>query len=182
MIAIPVCPPDCRKSGLRHFFSVEIGNRQVEPFRPIRIRRAAVRELRFWANCGVHSQPVCVLFWNGACFGIIFALDVSICKSWWGGSLQSRFGRRFPRQPGGPGIGASIFSINFGWHLAATVLTAHLVFPAGMAVTEFCRSRKPIAVSCRLNVLSKFPSKLGCKKFRFGRTHSWKVQENFPRC
>jgi hypothetical protein len=32
------------------------------------------------------------------------------------------------------GLGVGIFGVNFGWHFAATVLTAHLAFGAAMAL------------------------------------------------
>jgi hypothetical protein len=49
------------------------------------------------------------------------------------------------------------------------------------APQELGRSRNPMSVLWRFGVLSKFPQKLACKKSRFGRIHSWRGQENFPK-
>jgi hypothetical protein len=73
-------------------------------------------------------------FWNGACFGIIFALgrfNLPVC---WAVPYAVALGVGFLISPVVQGLGVGIFGVNFGWHFAATVLTAHLAFGTAMAV------------------------------------------------
>jgi hypothetical protein len=46
------------------------------------------------------------------------------------------------------GLGVGIFGVNFGWHFAATVLTAHLAFGAALA-TALRRDSVVAAGRCR---------------------------------
>jgi hypothetical protein len=73
-------------------------------------------------------------FWNGACFGIIFALGRFNLPAWWAIPYGVAVGVGFLVSPVVQGLGVGIFGVNFGWHFAATVLTAHLAFGATMAV------------------------------------------------
>ena len=73
-------------------------------------------------------------FWNGACFGIIFALGRFNLPVWWAVPYGAAVGLGFLVSPVVQGLGVGIFGVNFGWHFAATVLTAHLAFGATMAV------------------------------------------------
>ena len=72
-------------------------------------------------------------FWNGACFGIIFALGRFNLPVWWAVPYGAALGVGFLISPVLQGLGVGIFGVNFGWHFAATVLTAHLAFGAAMA-------------------------------------------------
>jgi hypothetical protein len=73
-------------------------------------------------------------FWNGACFGIIFALGRFNLPGWWALPYGTAVGIGFLVSPVVQGLGVGIFGVNFGWHFAATVLTAHLAFGAAMAL------------------------------------------------
>src|SRR6516225_11625049 len=73
-------------------------------------------------------------FWNGACFGIIFALGRFKLPVWWAVPYGAAVGVGFLVSPVLQGLGVGIFGVNFGWHFAATALTAHLAFGAAMAV------------------------------------------------
>ncbi len=72
-------------------------------------------------------------FWNGACFGIIFALGRFNLPVWWAVPYGAALGVGFLLSPVVQGLGVGIFGLNFGWHFAATVVTAHLAFGAAMA-------------------------------------------------
>jgi hypothetical protein len=72
-------------------------------------------------------------FWNGACFGIIFALARFNLPNWWAIPYGAAVGVGFLISPVVQGLGVGIFGVNFGWHFAATVLTAHLAFGAAAA-------------------------------------------------
>jgi len=73
-------------------------------------------------------------FWNGACFGIIFALGRFSLPNWWAIPYGIAVGVGFLMSPVVQGLGVGLFGVNFGWHFAATVLAAHLAFGAAMAV------------------------------------------------
>ncbi len=72
-------------------------------------------------------------FWNGACFGIIFALGQFRLPNWWAIPYGVAIGVGFLMSPIVQGLGIGLFGINFGWHFAATVLAAHLAFGTAMA-------------------------------------------------
>lgn len=72
-------------------------------------------------------------FWNGACFGIIFALGRFRLSNWWAIPYGIAVGLGFLLSPVVEALGVGVFGVNFGWHFAATVLTAHLVFGAALA-------------------------------------------------
>ena len=73
-------------------------------------------------------------FWNGACFGIIFAVGRSNLPGWWAIPYGAAVGVGFLVSPVVQGLGVGIFGVNFGWHFAATVLTAQLAFGASIAL------------------------------------------------
>jgi len=73
-------------------------------------------------------------FWNGACFGIIFSLGRFNLASWWAIPYGAAVGVGFLVSPVVQGLGVGIFGVNFRWHFAATVLTAHLAFGATTAL------------------------------------------------
>jgi hypothetical protein len=72
-------------------------------------------------------------FWNGACFGIIFALGRFRLPYWWAIPYGIAIGVGFLASPVVQGLGVGLFGVNFGWHFAATVLAAHVAFGAAMA-------------------------------------------------
>jgi hypothetical protein len=72
-------------------------------------------------------------FWNGACFGIIFALGRFSLPNWWAIPYGIAVGVGFLMSPVVEGLGVGLFGLNFGWHFAASVLAAHLAFGAAMA-------------------------------------------------
>ncbi len=72
-------------------------------------------------------------FWNGACFGIIFTLGRFRLPNWWAIPYGVAIGVGFLISPVVEGMGVGLFGVNFGWHFAATVLTAHLSYGAAMA-------------------------------------------------
>ena len=72
-------------------------------------------------------------FWNGACFGIVFALGRFRLPNWWAIPYGIAVGVGFLVSPVVQGLGVGLFGVDFGWHFAATVLAAHLAFGAAMA-------------------------------------------------
>jgi hypothetical protein len=87
-------------------------------------------------------------FWNGACFGIVFALGRFNLPVWWAVPYGAAVAVGFLMSPVVQGLGVGIFGVNFGWHFAATVLTAHLAFGATMAVL-LRRDSDVAATRCR---------------------------------
>jgi hypothetical protein len=73
-------------------------------------------------------------FWNGACFGAIFALlGASLSRSWailYGLAI----GLGFLVSPVVQALGVGLFGKDFGWHFAATVLLAHAAFGSALAL------------------------------------------------
>jgi hypothetical protein len=95
-------------------------------------------------------------FWNGACFGIIFALGRFNLPVWWAVPYGAALGVGFLVSPVVQGLGVGIFGVNFGWYFAATVLIAHLAFGTAMAVllrrNQGCKAESavmPAAVAVR---------------------------------
>jgi hypothetical protein len=72
-------------------------------------------------------------FWNGACFGIVFALGRFQLSNWSAIPYGVAVGVGFLVSPVVQGLGVGLFGVNFGWHFAATVLAAHLAFGVAMA-------------------------------------------------
>ncbi len=73
-------------------------------------------------------------FWNGAAFGIIFALLFSGRSRWWAVPYGLAIGVGFLVSPVVQALGVGIFGRDFGWHFAATVLTAHAAFGTTLAL------------------------------------------------
>ena len=86
--------------------------------------------------------------WNGACFGIIFALGRFNLPVWWAVPYGAAVGLGFLVSPVVQGLGVGILGLNFGWHFAATVLTAHLTFGVAMAAV-LRRDSAAAATRCR---------------------------------
>ena len=81
--------------------------------------------------------------WNGACFGIIFALFKGRLSKWWAIPYGLAVGVGFLVSPVVQALGVGLFGKNFGWHFAATVLTAHAAF--GIALAGLLELRIPLA-------------------------------------
>ncbi len=71
-------------------------------------------------------------FWNGACFGIIFALGRFSLSTLWAVPYGVVIGIGFLLSPVVEALGVGRFGINFGWHFAPTVLAAHVAFGAAL--------------------------------------------------
>ena len=67
-------------------------------------------------------------FWNGACFGMIFALLFSRRPVWWAAAYGILIGLGFLVSPVVQSLGVGFMGRDFGWHFAATVLVAHVAF------------------------------------------------------
>ncbi|MBI3682602.1 MAG: hypothetical protein HY235_19670 [Acidobacteria bacterium] len=72
-------------------------------------------------------------FWNGACFGITFALLRMNFSNWWAIPFGVAIGLGFLVSPVVMALGVGVFGVNFGWHFAATVLMAHVAFGIALA-------------------------------------------------
>jgi hypothetical protein len=53
-------------------------------------------------------------------------------SAWWAIPYGIAVGVGFLMSPVVQGLGVGLFGINFGWHFAVTVLSAHLAFGAAM--------------------------------------------------
>jgi len=69
-------------------------------------------------------------FWNGASFGIVFALLAMGRSRWWAVPYGVAIGVGFLVSPVVQALGVGFFGREFGWHFAATVMTAHAAFGA----------------------------------------------------
>ncbi|MGP8245305.1 MAG: hypothetical protein ACLQVN_12395 [Bryobacteraceae bacterium] len=76
-------------------------------------------------------------FWNGACFGMVFALGRFSLPDWSAIPYAFAIGVGFMVSPVVQALGVGLFGAEFGWHFAATVLAAHLAF--GAALTSLLR-------------------------------------------
>ena len=73
-------------------------------------------------------------FWNGASFGMIFALLAAGVSRWWAVGFGVAIGVGFLASPVVLALGGGFFGRDFGWQFAATVLTAHSAFGAALAL------------------------------------------------
>lgn len=71
-------------------------------------------------------------YWNGACFGIIFAalaeIGVVRRRTLWAAGYGILIGLGFMASPVVKSLGVGLFGVDYGWHFAATVLAAHAAF------------------------------------------------------
>ncbi|MEW6320488.1 MAG: hypothetical protein AB1635_05310 [Acidobacteriota bacterium] len=84
-------------------------------------------------------------FWNGASFGIVFALLAAGRSRWWAVPFGLAVGLGFLASPVVLALGVGPFGRDFGWSFAATVTTAHLAF--GVALALLLPARLPAARS-----------------------------------
>lgn len=82
-------------------------------------------------------------FWNGASFGMIFVLLAPGAPRWWAVPFGLAVGVGFLASPVVLALGVGPYGRDFGWHFAATVLTAHLAFGVGLALLLPARVGKP---------------------------------------
>ena len=72
-------------------------------------------------------------FWNGASFGLVFVLLATGYSRWWAVPFGLAVGLGFLASPVVQALGVGPFGRDFGWHFAATVLTAHAAFGVALA-------------------------------------------------
>ena len=75
--------------------------------------------------------------------GIIFALFKGRLSKWWAVAYGLAVGIGFLVSPVVQALGVGLFGTHFGWHFAATVLTAHAAF--GVALAGLLELRIPSA-------------------------------------
>ncbi len=73
-------------------------------------------------------------FWNGASFGIVFAMLAMDGSRWWAVPFGIAIGIGFMASPVVLALGVGPFGRDFGWPFAATVLTAHAAFGVALAL------------------------------------------------
>lgn len=73
-------------------------------------------------------------FWNGAAFGAVFAILFFGRPRWWAVPFGLLIGLSFLASPVVQSLGIGFFGKDFGWHFAATVLTAHAAYGAALGV------------------------------------------------
>ncbi len=89
-------------------------------------------------------------FWNGACFGIIFALLKGRLSNWWAIPYGLAVGLGFLASPVVQALGVGLFGKDFGWHFAATVLTAHAAFGVALGgLLDFRIPSQPFSAAVR---------------------------------
>lgn len=71
-------------------------------------------------------------FWNGAAFGIMFLALALPARMWGSTAYGLAIGIGFLVSPVVQSLGVGLFGRDFGWHFAATVLTAHAAFGAAL--------------------------------------------------
>lgn len=72
-------------------------------------------------------------FWNGASFGVIFAVVAGTRRPvWWAAIYGELIGVGFMLSPVVESLGIGWFGVDFGWQFAATVLVAHLAYGAAL--------------------------------------------------
>lgn len=71
-------------------------------------------------------------FWNGACFGIIFALLAAGRARAWAVPYGLVVGAGFLASPVVQAMGGGFLGLDFGWRFVATVLAAHAAYGAAL--------------------------------------------------
>ena len=88
-------------------------------------------------------------FWNGASFGIIFAVLAGVRRPvWWSTTYGVLIGVGFMASPVVSSLGIGLFGLDFGWQFAATVVTAHVAWGAAFGyLLRFAASAGAAAVA-----------------------------------
>jgi hypothetical protein len=79
-------------------------------------------------------------YWNGAAFGAVFAALFMGRSRWWAIPYGVAIGLGFLASPVVQSLGVGVFGKDFGWHFAATVLTAHAAY--GVALGALAGERR----------------------------------------
>jgi hypothetical protein len=79
-------------------------------------------------------------YWNGAAFGAIFAVLFMGRSRLWAIPYGVAIGMGFLASPVVQSLGVGVFGKDFGWHFAATVLTAHAAY--GVALGALAGERR----------------------------------------
>ena len=95
-------------------------------------------------------------FWNGASFGVIFALLAAGRPRWWALPYGLAVGLGFLVSPVVQALGVGLLGKDFGWRFAATVLTAHAAYGAALGWLLSARAalsapRTLVSRICRCN-------------------------------
>ena len=95
-------------------------------------------------------------FWNGACFGIIYAaLGLARRSALWATVYGVVIGIGFLASPVVQSLGGGFLGRDFGWHFVATVLTAHAAFGIVLGLILSCRE----SCACQSRFHSLEPSR-----------------------
>lgn len=79
-------------------------------------------------------------YWNGAALGAIFTALLMDRSRWWAIPYGVAIGIGFLVSPVVQSLGVGLFGKDFGWHFAATVLTAHIAY--GVALGALAGKRR----------------------------------------
>jgi len=74
-------------------------------------------------------------FWNGACFGMIYALLFGRIRWWFATIYGLVIGIIFMVSPSVTALGVGYFGLQFGWGFAVTVTLAHLAFGTALGLS-----------------------------------------------
>ncbi|MGB7290725.1 MAG: hypothetical protein WBD99_00940 [Thermodesulfobacteriota bacterium] len=74
-------------------------------------------------------------FWNGACFGMIYALVFGRTRWWYGSIYGLVIGIGFMVSPSVTALGIGYFGLQFGWEFPVTVSLAHLAFGSALGIS-----------------------------------------------
>jgi hypothetical protein len=98
-------------------------------------------------------------FWNGACFGVVYALVFGASRRWPGVLYGILVGLGFLVSPVVLSLGVGYFGLQFSIGFPITVLTAHVVFGVllGMLAHRFL-SGQPSVLMTELRVFRIFPA------------------------
>ncbi len=81
-------------------------------------------------------------YWNGAAFGAIFATLFLGRPRWWSILYGVAIGFGFLVSPVVQSLGVGLLGKDFGWHFAATVLTAHAAYGATLGALSGVRRER----------------------------------------
>ncbi len=88
-------------------------------------------------------------YWNGAAFGAIFAALFIGRPRWWAIPYGVAIGLGFLASPVVQSLGVGLFGKDFGWHFAATVLTAHAAYGVALGALAGRRGRSRHVIARR---------------------------------